>query len=171
MALNRDKILFILEKVNKSLKQQNLHIECIMIGGAAGVFHSDKMRPTLDIDIILQQYSTNEAIMEIFSEAFIEPVTIMSVPDPDEMEFKETIHLSNIIVHIPDIYSYAITKLFTDRQKDEDDLKAFILPNIPDFQKLENLIEENKLDYVGNLNNPDLNANNISRYKEELKLK
>lgn len=171
MGLNRDTIKARFEIVNDELKAQNISVECILIGGAAGIFLSENVRPTMDIDVFLKNQVTNKEVNEIFDENFIEAVTVASVPDPEEMTISDRLTWSNLIVYIPDFYSLAITKLFTDRKKDEEDLLSYILPGISDFHKLDELIRESRIDYVGNINNPFLNVNRLDDYKKELNIK
>lgn len=125
----------------------------------------------MDIDVFLKNQVTNKEVNEIFDENFIEAVTVASVPDPEEMTISDRLTWSNLIVYIPDFYSLAITKLFTDRKKDEEDLLSYILPGISDFDKLDELIRESRIDYVGNINNPFLNVNRLDDYKKELNIK
>jgi hypothetical protein len=40
-----------------------------------------------------------------------------------------------------------------------------------DFDKLDELIRESRIDYVGNINNPFLNVNRLDDYKKELNIK
>lgn len=87
------------------------------------------------------------------------------------MTISDRLTWSNLIVYIPDFYSLAITKLFTDRKKDEEDLLSYILPGISDFDKLDELIRESRIDYVGNINNSFLNVNRLDDYKKELNIK
>lgn len=108
-------------------------------------------------------------ILEIYEDYFIEDVTVASVPDSEEMTISETYIWSSMVVRIPEFYSLAITKLFTNRAKDEEDLINYILPEIDDFEKLYKLIKENKIDYVGNLNDPFLNVNQLEVYKKQIK--
>lgn len=54
MGLNRDTIKARFEIVNDELKAQNISVECILIGGAAGIFLSENVRPTMDIDVFLK---------------------------------------------------------------------------------------------------------------------
>ena len=169
MPLNRETILKTFESVNEELSQKGITAECVLIGGSAGIFLSDVVRPTMDIDVFLRTRDNYTDILEIFEDYFIEDVTVASVPDPEEMTISNTYTWSNMIVRIPDFYSLAITKPFTNRAKDEEDLINYILPGIDDFDKLDELIRENKIDYVGNLNDPFLNVNQLEEYKKQMK--
>ncbi|MCL2858849.1 MAG: DUF6036 family nucleotidyltransferase [Streptococcaceae bacterium] len=170
MPLNKQAIKEIFAELNKELLTDNLFVEVILIGGSAGIFLSDKTRPTMDIDVFLKTLDNQERVTDLFLSYDIENVTVASVPDPNEMTFSDVLKWSNLIVYIPDFYSLAITKLFTTRAKDEQDLLTYILLGIEDFEKLDNLIKENSIDYVGRVDDPFLNVNRLEDYKKQLNI-
>lgn len=61
-------------------------------------------------------------------------------------------------------------KFYSTRQKDLEDLKDYILPNIQLFHQLKRRLRYYECDYVGNLNDPDLNYNSYSSLVDGLKL-
>lgn len=164
----KNNIIKRLELVNTEFKRIDIMVDAVLIGGAALVFNIPNVRPTKDIDVFLRNPVCNDTVMEILKRYAIEDVTVASVPDPNEVTFEETLEFSNLTIYVIDIYGLAITKLFTNRAKDEEDLKKYILKNIPDHNKLDMLIEENFKDYVGNPNDMNLNVNHIDEYRNEL---
>lgn len=60
-------------------------------------------------------------------------------------------------------------KFYSTREKDLQDLKQFILPNIYDFAKLKTRLDYYKADYIFDLDNPDLNLNQYNTILSELK--
>lgn len=99
------------------------------------------------------------------AENNIEGVTVVEVPPLEEMEFSDKLEFSNLIVKIPTIEFYAITKIFSDRQKDEDDLIHQKIIESCDPKKLSTLI---KL-YKGDILNPDNMNYNFHTMKDFLK--
>lgn len=53
-------------------------------------------------------------------------------------------------------------KFYSTRQKDLEDLKDYILPNIQLFHQLKRRLKYYECDYVGNLHDPDLNYSSYS---------
>lgn len=84
----------------------------------------------------------------------IEGVTVVEVPPLEEIEVFNKLEFTNLTVKIPTIEFFAITKIFSDRQKDEDDLVQQRIIEACDSEKLSKLI---KL-YRGDIINPN-NAN------------
>lgn len=114
-----------LELLNEQMKQQDIYSEVYLIGGFAGRVLLSDFRSTFDIDFILEEINDNQKLdifNDLMAENNIEGVTVVEVPPLEEMEFSDKLEFSNLIVKIPTIEFYAITKIFSDRQKDEDDL-------------------------------------------------
>jgi hypothetical protein len=84
---------------------------------------------------------------------------ILIVPAIEEMTFDEQFTYSNLMVYVLSWEDLAIMKLYSTRQKDLTDLKKYILPNIQLFHQLKRRLKYYECDYVGNLNDPDLNYN------------
>lgn len=60
-------------------------------------------------------------------------------------------------------------KFYSTREKDLQDLKNFILPNIYDFKKLKTRLDYYKADYIFDIDNPDLNVNQYTTILSDLK--
>ncbi|OJG56266.1 hypothetical protein RV07_GL004408 [Enterococcus malodoratus] len=154
--------------LNEQMKQQDIYSEVYLIGGFAGRILLTEFRSTFDIDFILEEINDNQKLSifnDLMAENNIEGVTVVEVPPLEEMEFSSKLEYSNLVVKIPTIEFYAITKIFSDRQKDEDDLVHQKIIAACDPEKLSQLI---KL-YKGDILNPD-NANyNFHTLKDYLK--
>lgn len=85
------------------------------------------------------------------------------------MTFDLKFTYSNLEVYVLSWEDLAIMKLYSTRQKDLEDLQEYILPNIQLFHRLKNRLKYYECDYVGNLNDPDLNYNSYSSLIEGLK--
>lgn len=60
-------------------------------------------------------------------------------------------------------------KFYSTREKDLQDLKQFILPQIYDFSKLKSRLDYYKADYIFDIDNPDLNLNQYTTILSDLK--
>lgn len=60
-------------------------------------------------------------------------------------------------------------KLYSTRQKDLEDLQEYILPNITLFYRLRSRLKYYECDYVGNLDDPDLNYSSYDSLVQGLK--
>lgn len=60
-------------------------------------------------------------------------------------------------------------KFYSTREKDLQDLKQFILPQIYDFIKLKSRLDYYKADYIFDIDNPDLNVNRYTTILRDLK--
>lgn len=157
-----------LELLNEQMKQQDIYSEVYLIGGFAGRVLLSDFRSTFDIDFILEEINDNQKLdifNDLMAENNIEGVTVVEVPPLEEMEFSDKLEFSNLIVKIPTIEFYAITKIFSDRQKDEDDLIHQKIIESCDPKKLSTLI---KL-YKGDILNPDNMNYNFHTMKDFLK--
>ena len=94
---------------------------------------------------------------------------IFVVPDISEVSFGKELKYSNLTVYVLSWEDLAIMKFYSTREKDLQDLKNFILPNIYDFAKLKAHLEYYKADYIFDIDNPDLNLNQYHSILSELK--
>lgn len=94
---------------------------------------------------------------------------ILIVPAIEEMTFEEQFKYSNLEVYILSWEDLAIMKLYSTRQKDLTDLQKYILPNIQLFYRLKRRLKYYECDYVGNIDNPDLNYNSYESLVQGLK--
>lgn len=85
------------------------------------------------------------------------------------MTFDQQFTYSNLMVYILSWEDLAIMKFYSTRQKDLEDLKDYILPNIRLFHQLKRRLRYYECDYVGNLHDPDLNYNSYSSLVDGLK--
>ena len=94
---------------------------------------------------------------------------IFVVPDISEVSFDKELNYSNLTVLVLSWEDLAIMKFYSTREKDLQDLKNFILPNIYDFAKLKTRLDYYKADYIFDIDNPDLNLNQYINILGELK--
>lgn len=151
-------------RLNEELKNKNQNIKVILIGGQLGRYLLPNFRGTYDIDVIVRDYMGSSPIVrECLESSNIENVTVVDLPPEEDIEFKETIKYSNLEVCIPDFEYFALTKIFSDRLKDEVDLIESDILKYCDKEKLLNLVDEYKNDVL-NPNNPNLNLLNLEEY-------
>ena len=165
---NMDFFMKKMEKFNEALKAEDIFVSVVLIGGHAGRFLLDNFRSTFDVDFLMNAIN-DESKLGTFRELMfrnqIEDVTVVEVPPIEEIEVQDKIEFSNITIAIPTIEYYAITKLFSDRPKDEYDLVDKGILDACDPVKLQKMIDLYKVDVISP-NNPNANFNTL---KEHLK--
>jgi hypothetical protein len=155
-----------MEKFNEQLSGEGIFASVILIGGQAGRFLLDDFRMTYDVDFMVQAINdTSKAttFRKLMFENDIEDVTVVEVPPLEEIEFQDSVEFSNLTIYIPTIEYFAITKLFSDRAKDEHDLveKGIIAACDPIIlKKMINLYKGDVL----NAGNPNANFNTLKNY-------
>lgn len=82
--------------------------------------------------------------------------------------FFQTLSYSSIKEILEDVNT-SLMKLYSTRQKDLEDLKEYILPNIRLFYQLKRRLKYYECDYEGNLDDPDLNYNSYNSLVQGLK--
>lgn len=82
--------------------------------------------------------------------------------------FFQTLSYSSIKEILEDVNT-SLMKKYSTRQKDLGDLKEYILPNIRLFYQLKRRLKYYECDYVGNLDDPDLNYNSYNSLVQGLK--
>lgn len=166
-TLSYSKILSILEKTNSLLAQRGDKGKIIITGGSAISVLTKGSRVTTDIDYIGKLSLSTEELNKLSLSNDIEGILI--VPAIEEMVFDDKFEFSNLDVYILSWEDLAIMKLYSTRQKDLTDLEKYILPNIQLFYRLKGRLKYYECDYVGNLNDSDLNYNSYSSLIEGLK--
>lgn len=151
-----------LEILNQDLAERNANADLVLIDGFAAKYLLEEFRPTIDLDFMVGKLvnETSSSFNELLENNGMEAVTVVEIPPIEEIEFRETLKYSNLTVSIPTIEYLAISKIFTTRQKDEDDLVDEKLLEHCDRE----LLSEMLIDYQGfvlNPKNPDLNFNSL----------
>ncbi|MFW7364327.1 DUF6036 family nucleotidyltransferase [Vagococcus fluvialis] len=151
-----------LEILNQDLFERDAKADLVLIGGFAAKYLLEEFRPTIDLDFMVGKLvnETPSSFNELLENNGMEAVTVVEIPPIEEIEFHETLRYSNLTVSIPTIEYLAISKIFTTRQKDEDDLVDEKLLAYCDPE----LLSEMLIDYKGfvlNPQNPDLNFNSL----------
>lgn len=151
-----------LEILNQDLFERDAKADLVLIGGFAAKYLLEEFRPTIDLDFMVGKLvnETPSTFNELLENNGMEAVTVVEIPPIEEIEFHETLRYSNLTVSIPAIEYLAISKIFTTRQKDEDDLVDEKLLAHCDPE----LLSEMLIDYKGfvlNPQNPDLNFNSL----------
>lgn len=166
-TLSYSKILSILEKTNSLLAQKGAKGKIIITGGSAISLLTKGSRVTTDIDYIGNLSLSSKELNKLSISNDVEGILI--VPAIEEMVFDDKFEFSNLEVYVLSWEDLAIMKLYSTRQKDLTDLEKYILPNIQLFYRLKNRLEYYECDYVGNLNDPDLNYNSYNSLVSGLK--
>lgn len=166
-TLSYSKIVKTLEELNSSLVKRGTTGKIIITGGSAISILTHGERVTTDIDYIGNLALSSAELNKLSLSNDVEGILI--VPAIEEMTFKEQYNFSNLEVYILSWEDLAIMKLYSTRQKDLEDLQEYILPNIKLFHQLNRRLKYYECDYVGNLNDPDLNYNSYDSLVRGLK--
>lgn len=166
-TLSYSKIVKTLEELNSSLVKRGTTGKIIITGGSAISILTHGERVTTDIDYIGNLALSSAELNKLSLSNDVEGILI--VPAIEEMTFEEQYNFSNLEVYILSWEDLAIMKLYSTRQKDLEDLQEYILPNIKLFHQLNRRLKYYECDYVGNLNDPDLNYNSYDSLVRGLK--
>ena len=166
-TLSYAKILEKLNQLNLELERQDKFAKIIVTGGSAVSLLSGGYRETRDIDYIGSVPLTVEQLQTFQLSNDVEKIFV--VPDISEVSFDKELNYSNLTVLILSWGDLAIMKFYSTREKDLQDLKQFILPQIYDFEKLKSRLDYYRSDYVFDIDNPDLNLNQYAQILVELK--
>lgn len=166
-TLSYSSIKEILEEVNNALVKRGTTGKIIITGGSAISLLTHGERVTTDIDYVGSLALSNSELANLSLSNDVEGILI--VPAIEEMTFDLRFTYSNLEVYVLSWEDLAIMKLYSTRQKDLEDLQEYILPNIQLFYRLKSRLKYYECDYVGNLNDPDLNYNSYSSLIEGLK--
>ena len=166
-TLSYTKILDKLNLLNLELERQDKFAKIIVTGGSAVSLLSGGYRETRDIDYIGSVPLTVEQLQSFQLSNDVEKIFV--VPDISEVSFDKELNYSNLTVFVLSWEDLAIMKFYSTREKDLQDLKQFILPNIYDFAKLKTRLDYYRADYIFDLDNPDLNVNQYTTILSDLK--
>lgn len=166
-TLSFSRILEILAETNEYLARRGIMGKIIITGGSAIALLSKGSRVTTDIDYIGSLALSSVELNKLSLSNDVEGILI--VPAIEEMTFDEHFTYSNLEVYVLSWEDLAIMKLYSTRQKDLEDLQEYILPNIRLFNRLESRLKYYECDYVGNLDDPDLNYNSYDSLVRGLK--
>lgn len=166
-TLSHSRIVEILSETNEYLARRGITGKIIVTGGSAIALLSKGSRVTTDIDYIGSLALSSAELTKLSLSNDVEGILI--VPAIEEMTFDEHFTYSNLEVYVLSWEDLAIMKLYSTRQKDLEDLQEYILPNIRLFHQLKRRLKYYECDYVGNLDDPDLNYNSYSNLVQGLK--
>lgn len=166
-TLSYSKILSTLKRTNSLLADKGAKCKIIVVGGSAIALLTKGERVTTDIDYIGSLSLSSKELNELSLSNNIKGILI--VPAVEEMLFGDEFNFSNLDVYVLSWEDLAIMKLYSTRQKDLEDLKESILPNIKLFYRLKGRLRYYECDYVGNLSDPDLNYNSYESLVKGLK--
>ena len=166
-TLSYAKILEKLNQLNLELERQDKFAKIIVTGGSVVSLLSGGYRETRDIDYTGSVPLTVEQLQTFQLSNDVEKIFV--VPDISEVSFDKELNYSNLTVLILSWGDLAIMKFYSTREKDLQDLKQFILPQIYDFEKLKSRLDYYRSDYVFDIDNPDLNLNQYAQILVELK--
>lgn len=166
-TLSYSKILEKLSQLNSELERQDKFAKIIVTGGSAVSLLSGGYRETRDIDYIGSLPLTVEQLQTFQLSNDVEKIFV--VPDISEVSFDKELNYSKLTVLVLSWEDLAIMKFYSTREKDLQDLKQFILPQIYDFSKLKSRLDYYKADYIFDIDNPDLNLNQYTTILSDLK--
>lgn len=166
-TLSYSKIVKTLEELNTSLARRGNTGKIIITGGSAISILTRGERVTTDIDYVGNLALSSSELARLSLSNDVEGILI--VPSIEEMTFEKQFTYSNLKVYVLSWEDLAIMKFYSTRQKDLEDLKEYILPNIQLFHQLKRRLKYYECDYVGNLHDPDLNYNSYSSLVDGLK--
>lgn len=166
-TLSYSKIVSILEKTNSLLAKRGTTGKIIITGGSAISILTRGERVTTDIDYVGNLALSSYELAKFSLSNDIEGILI--VPAIEEMTFDEQFTYSNLMVYVLSWEDLAIMKLYSTRQKDLTDLQKHILPNIKLFHQLKRRLKYYECDYIGNLDDLDLNYNSYDILVQGLK--
>lgn len=166
-TLSYSNILSTLERTNSLLAIKGTKGKIIITGGSAISILTRGARVTTDIDYIGSLALSSAELNKLSLSNDVEGILI--VPAIEEMIFDEHFTYSNLEVYVLSWEDLAIMKMYSTRQKDLEDLQKYILPNIKLFYRLKQRLRYYECDYMGNLNDPDLNYNSYNRLVQGLK--
>lgn len=166
-TLSYTKLLEKLNQLNLELERQDKFAKIIVTGGSAVSLLSGGYRETRDIDYIGSVPLTVEQLQTFQLSNDVEKIFVVS--DISEVSFDKELNYSNLTVYVLSWEDLAIMKFYSTREKDLQDLKQFILPQIYDFEKLKSRLDYYRADYVFDIDNPDLNLNQYTQILAELK--
>lgn len=166
-SLSYSSIKEILEELNETLVKRGTTGKIIITGGSAISLLTLGERVTTDIDYVGSLALSNSELSSLSLSNDVEGILI--VPAIEEMTFDLKFTYSNLEVYVLSWEDLAIMKLYSTRQKDLTDLQKYILPNIQLFHQLRRRLRYYECDYVGNLNDPDLNYNSFDSLVKGLK--
>lgn len=166
-TLSYSRIVEILEELNSTLRKKCITGKIIVTGGSAIALLSKDSRVTTDIDYIGNLALSSAELNKLSLSNDVEGILV--VPAIEEMTFDLEFSYSNLEVYVLSWEDLAIMKLYSTRQKDLEDLQEYILPNIRLFYQLKCRLKYYECDYVGNLDDPDLNYNSYGSLVQGLK--
>ena len=166
-TLSYSRIVEILEELSSTLGKKGITGKIIVTGGSAIALLSRGSRVTTDIDYVGSLALSSAELNKLSLSNDVEGILV--VPAIEEMTFDLEFKFSNLEVYVLSWEDLAIMKLYSTRQKDLEDLKDYILPNIQLFHQLKRRLKYYECDYVGNLDDPDLNYNSYDRLVQGLK--
>lgn len=166
-TLSYSKILSILSRTNSLLAKRGAKGKIIITGGSALSILTKGTRVTTDIDYIGSLSLSGAELSKLSLSNDVEGILI--VPAIEEMTFDDSYSFSNLEVYVLSWEDLAIMKLYSTRQKVLTDLQKYILPNIHLFHQLKRRLKYYECDYVGNLDDPDLNYNSYDSLVQGLK--
>lgn len=158
--------------LNEELKERSIkNIEVFIIGGETGqtILGRKDFRGTQDIDLI-PKYMLNDETINIFYDNGFDIVEVLEVPPVEDMDSYYKYELSNITLHYPSVEYFALSKLMTQRSRDDDDLKNYPILDKCDLNFLRDKIEEYKVELL-NPSNFNYNFHNFEEYLKYRKLK
>lgn len=159
----------IFELFNSALKDEEIEFEIYLFGSGLGMYYlKEEYRYSYDFDFMSKDDIKSKPVLNLMHQLGISDMGgIMMVPELEDIIITKTLSFSNLIVHIPSIENFALSKLLSDRGKDYYDLEKYPILDNCDLKKLRDILEEN-LDYYVFKDNP---RHNFHRFDELLEIR
>lgn len=138
----------------------------VIVGGSALSLQIDFARGTQDIDYLGDVKLDKTLLNELQLSNDVE--NIYNVPDLSEADYDMVYEFRNLKVYVMSMDDLAITKFYTTRDKDLNDLKEYILPNVKSLSRLRRRLDYYRPDYPFNINDMNLNLNSFDEVVAEV---
>lgn len=120
--------------------------EIYLFGSGLGMYHMERnYRVSADIDFQSNSTVNSTELMDYLDMLDIHEIGgIIGIPPLDEVDVAEKLEYGNgsLIVYIPSIEDFALTKLLSDRIKDADDLKKYPILENCDIAKPKDMLND-----------------------------
>ena len=157
---NIDRLKSKLEIFDEILSERRMHYTVYLFGAGLGIYHlHEDYIMSSDLDYMSQDEIDDEDLKMMLETLEISDMGgIMLVPELADIEIVDRVEYQYLTVLIPSIENFALSKLFSSRPKDYNDLENYPILDMCDVEKLKEMLEE-YLPYFVFADNPNYNFN------------
>lgn len=167
LLLDKSEILTRLKELDKNSQGVSSKVEVLIVGGSALSLLGEP-RLTSDIDYLGSlDYLPKDYLASLGFSNNVK--TFFALYGTDEYNALELSGFKNLTVKVLSYEDLAVMKLFSTRSKDLDDLIQYIFPKLASYSDLKRKVEVYKCYYVFNFELPELNLNQMTLIKEQLR--